>query len=362
MRRDSFLLFFVAYLVAIVYLAATTPLSSHEAKLFFRFDLLQHLESWLSPYLGIFLPVRLPSILFGTLGSYLFYRVAHLYLCESKDAYLATALFLLFPGVLVPWSLCNLSIIILTWVLLAIWLIERQIYGWLTLVHLLIFVTHPSSILYFSITFFYALSYRNKPLLMLTVPFLVAAPFFEKIIPVGGKPVGHFVETFGLYAGFFSPLLFLYFIYVGYRILLREEKRFIWYLSFGTFLISMILSLRQKIYITDFGHYVALGVIVMVWQFYKSYRIRLPRYRKVHRLSFVLVFAVLLLSDAVILTHRMSYRLSGNASKHFAHRIYEVYDRVKVLRKVSHPCVRTQSSSEVQLYRFYGIPPCSKAE
>ena len=362
MQRRYFLIFLAFYSIVIIYLASTTPLSAYEAELYFRFFPLQWLRMHLSDFIGPFLPIRIPSYIFGLASTYLFYGLGRHYFAKSQDAYLATALFLLLPGIVAAWTLCNLSIVLLVWLSLAILLIEEKRYLWLVPVHLLIFLTHASAILYFAITLFYALSYRNKSLLIVTTPFLIAAPFFAKIIPVGGKPVGHFVETFGLYAGFFSPLLFLYFIYVGYRILLREEKHFVWYLSFGAFLISTILSLRQKIYITDFGHYLAFGILLIVRRFFGSYRIRLPRFRKAYNIVFVLAIVVLVASDLVIVTHRMSYRLSGNSSKHFAHRIYEVYDRVKVLRKVSHPCVQTQNPSEVRLYRFYGIPPCSKLE
>src|SRR5665811_2213125 len=102
----------------------------------------------------------------------------------------------------------------------------------LPFIMLALFFVHEASIIFFVAVFLYAVMHKEKMLAIFSSAFIVAFIYLAKGIEIGGRPSGHFVEIFGLYATVFSPLLFLYFFYAMYRILLREKKTLLWYISF----------------------------------------------------------------------------------------------------------------------------------
>ena len=145
---------------------------------------------------------------------------------------------------------------------------------------------------------------------------------------IPSRPTGHFAEIFGLYAALFSPFLFLYFVYTLYRILLRNKKNILWVISFTALTFSLLLSIRQRVALTDFAPYVMIAVPLMVWIYYQSVRVRLPQFQKIYKNAFYVVFAMLIFNTLVILTHRFTYYLSDENPKHFASRLYKPYDIV----------------------------------
>ena len=131
-----------------------------------------------------------------------------------------------------------------------------------------------------------------------------------------------------------------------------------WYISFTALAVSLLLSLRQRVYITDFAPYVMISTIAMVDIFMRSLRVRLPVFRKRYLRAFYVVMASLFISSGAILFHQPLYYLSKYKEQHFAFRIYQPYDLAQRLHAKGVSCYDAKGRRALQL-RYYGIGSCS---
>ncbi|WP_309497521.1 glycosyltransferase family 39 protein [Sulfurovum sp.] len=360
MKKQHLILSSLIYICAVFYLAITTPIGPHEAKTFYTStDIVSVLMHWGDTLLGGFIGIRIFFIFLGFLTIILFYEMSKRYFSMREDAYLATILFMFLPGIITVTTLVNVGILVLPLVLFFVLMYERQTYWPLPFIMLALFFLHESSIVFFVALFFYALVHKDNKLGITSTAFLIAFFYLEKGIEIGGRPSGHFVEVFGLYATVFSPFLFLYFFYAMYRILLREKKRLIWYISFTALAFSLVLSIRQRVYITDFAPYVMISMVLMLDVFNHSMRVRLPEFQKHYMRGFYVVLFFLALSDLLVVSHKVSYELTDNPDKHFAHRIYKPYYLAQDLKKEGKECYDASTRRERYQLRFYEIQSCA---
>jgi hypothetical protein len=364
MSKKIFYPLFLFYAIAIVYLAYSSPISPHEAKVFYTdttiVNMLMHAGRTLltAPVFGSFLGIRIFFILIGLLTIPLYCYMTGIYLKRENDRYMATAIYMLLPGIITATSLANISVLVLPVVLLFIIAYQQKwIYGEAVLM-LLLFVIHDASVIFFVSVFIYALVRKEIPLMLLSGFFLVLSFVTLHGVEIGGRPSGHFADLFGLYAALFSPLLFIYFFYTMYRIFLREEKNILWYISFIALLSSLILSVRQRVNVTDFAPYVVISVVLMLDTFYKSFRIRLPRYRGWYRTGFTIVILVLVASALTIFFHKAFFHIMKDPKKHFAAKLYEPYWLAQRLKREQVGCYDSQDSRVAIQLRFYGIESC----
>ena len=361
MKKQYAFFVFILYIITVFYLAITTPISPHEANIYYNnahsVSPLMHFGDNL---IGGFLGLRIGFIFFGLIAIALFYQLSQNYFKKSEDAYSATIIFMLLPGILTATILVNEAIIALVLVLLFVLLYEKKIRYPLPLLMLILFFIHEASIIFFVALVLYGLKVKDKKLVIGSLAFLIAFIFFAKGIEIGGRPSGHFVEIFGLYATVFSPLLFLYFFYVMYRILLREEKNLLWYISFTALAFSLILSLRQRVYITDFAPYVMISILLMLETFNNSVRVRLPEFQKYYKRAFIIVIGMLVLNTSLIVFHKVFFNILEDPSKHFAHKIYEPYTLAKRLHAKGVNCYDHIGNREFYQLEYYKIYPCTK--
>jgi hypothetical protein len=366
MSRFAFFSLLAVYIVAVFYLAATTPISPHEAKLFFSdYGIVatpMHagtllLKGWgFGPFLGI----RIVFLLFGLLSIYLYYQVSKIYLDKEADRYLATAIYMLLPGIITGLTLANISILVIPFVLLFLLAYDRG-WVWAQAVSMaILFLIHDASIIFFIAVLIYGMIEKKVSLIVLSGFFLLLSAVTLRGVEIGGRPAGYFPDLFGLYAALFSPLLFIYFFYTMYRILLREEKNILWYISFFALVASLLLSIRQRVDLTDFAPYVVISVVLMLDTYYKSVRIRLPEYRRRYKLGFFVVMMVLVLSSLTIVFHKFFFVVMKNPKKHFAAKIYEPYWLAQDLKKEGIYCYDIFDSRVMTQLRFYGIESCKK--
>jgi len=361
MKKQHFFYISIMYVIAVFYLATTTPISQHEATIFYtQSNVVSTLMYGGSQLINGFLGLRLFFILFGFFSIALFYTLSKNYFEKSSDAYLSTTIFMLLPGILTATTLANVAIIVLALVLLFVLLYEKSIRLPLPLLMLALFFVHEASIIFFVALLLYGIVHKDQKLAIGSMAFLVAFIYLAKGIEIGGRPSGHFIEIFGLYATVFSPLLFLYFFYAMYRILLREEKHILWYISFTALAFSLLLSLRQRVYITDFAPYVMISIIPMLSLLNNSIRVRLPEFQKYYKRGFSLVVAILLFNTTLIVFHRLLYLLSDTPSEHFAKRIYQPYNLAKSLQNKGYTCTNEIKQRELYQLKYYQITPCHK--
>ena len=361
MKKQHFIYTVILYFIAVFYLAITTPLSPHEADIYYNSsDIVSILMHMGENLIGGFWGLRIFFIFFGFISLFLFYRLSQKYFLRQTDTYLATVIFMLLPGILTAIVLANEAIIVLTVVLLFVLLYENKKRLFLPLLMLALFFIHEASIIFFVALLLYGLVHKDKKLSIGSLAFLMAFIYLAKGIEIGGRPSGHFIEIFGLYATVFSPLLFLYFFYAMYRILLREKKTLVWYISFTALAFSLLLSLRQRVYITDFAPYVMISVVLMLDLLNRTVRVRLPEFQRYYKRGFYIVMSLLVLSTALIIFHKPLYLMMDDPSKHFAKRIYAPYYLSKSLKAKGITCYDGAEGREVYQLQYYNILPCTK--
>ena len=140
-----------------------------------------------------------------------------------------------------------------------------------------------------------------------------------------------------------------------YRILIKEEKNLLWYISFCSLIVSLVLSMRQKLYLEDFAPFVVLSVPLMIKVFFNSYRVRLPRFRKIHTILFVLVGFSLLLSTVASYFNQSLYTLVNEPSKHFAIKYHVARELAKELKAKKVYNIRLNDEKMALRLKFYDI-------
>ena len=359
MKKQHFFLAVFFYAIAVFYLAITTPISAHEAKILYTSDdILGTLIRWGNSLDIGFIGLRVFSLFFGFLAILLFYELSRRYFKHNKDVYLSTVIFMYLPGILTATTLANVAIIVLPIVLLFVLLYEKGYYLLLPPLMLALFFIHEASIIFFVAVLLYAIMHKEKKLAIFSLAFLLAFVYLAKGIEIGGRPSGHFVEVFGLYATVFSPLLFIYFFYAMYRILLKEEKSLIWYISFTALVFSLLLSIRQRIHITDFAPYVMIAIVLMLNLFNDTIGVRLPQFQKRYKRGFIAVMSFLALTVFLIVGHKLLYMVLEDPKKHFVHRIYKPYLLAKELKSEGIECYDGAHGRERYQLRYYDILPC----
>ena len=296
--------------------------------------------------------VRLPVIIVSLINIYLFYKVALLFVKKEQDAKFAAVLFSLLPAVIASSVLVNKAPFIIFFT--AIFILIYQKYNKLHYFYLLfLLLLDKAFAILFLALFFYALYKKQKDAFFYAGLFIFSLFFYG--FDVGGKPKSYFLDTFAIFGAIFSPLLFLYFFYVIYRILVKEQKDIVWFISAVSFLFALIVSFRQKISLIDFAPFAVFGVILIVKTFLKSLRVRLPRYRKKLQFAFFIVMATLLFNDAVLLYSDLFFPSRSAFVKKY--HIAKIFAQKLHLKGIH--CLHVPSASFALQLRFYGIKKCS---
>jgi len=361
MSKNYFYPFILFYSLALLYLAWTTPISPHEAKVFYEESGIVHILMH-SGYelIGGFIGIRFYFLTIGLITIFLYYRVTWIYLDRESDRYLATTIYVLLPGMITALVLANISVLVIPLVLLFLLSYDKKLIGLQAVLMLGLFLIHDAAIIFFMALFIYALINKERALSIISGVFILLSILVDQGVEIGGRPSGHFIDIFGLYAALFSPLLFIYFFYTLYRILLREEKNILWYISFAALVASLILSIRQKISLTDFAPYVIISVVLMLDSYNRTVRVRLPAYRKKYKFGFTIVVATLILVSSSIILHKLLFIFVDDPKIHFASRLYQPYWLAQELRSKSINCYDTEKRDTAYQLKFYNIEKCTE--
>ncbi len=361
MKKQHFLLATFFYVIAVFYLVSTMPISPHEAKtLYTSHDLVSTLMKLGDSLTSSIFGLRVFFLIFGFLSILFFYEFSRRYFPKREDAYLATFIYMLLPGIVTGSTLANVAIIVLPLVLLFVLLYEKNHYILLPFIMLALFFIHEASIIFFIALLIYGIIHKDKKLSIFAASFLMAFIYLAKGIEIGGRPSGHFAEVFGLYAAVFSPLVFFYFFYTMYRILLREKKTLLWYISFTALVFSLLLSIRQRVNITDFAPYVLIAIPLMLELFHNSLRVRLPEFQKRYRLGFKVLMATLLLNFLAILFYQIMFYVVKDPKTYFSNTVYSPYFLAKELKREGIHCYDVTNKRERYQLQYYNITQCTK--
>ena len=360
MSRIRFYAFCFLYATALIYLAITLPIGTHEAVVFYTNEgILKNFTHFAEGWFRNGLDFRLPFVFFGLLNIPLFFYMSKQYFDKIEDSFLATTIFALLPGIITSAILVNIAVLVITLVMAFLILYAKKLIWLQAGVAILLLYVHDASIIFFiSIAIFSAFK-RDRVLFVIAASLIAISFLYFNNPTVGGHPSGKFLELFALYAALFSPLVFIYFFYALYRIWLREKKDILWYISFSAFSLSILLSLRQQVIMTDFAPYVIVAVVLMVLTYQRTVKVRLPQFQKNYALGFRIVIGSLLFSTLIIVFHKPLFLLYTDKTKHFAYPFYEPYWQTMELREIGQNCY-TATNVKVQFQlKYHGIEACS---
>lgn len=339
---------------ALIYGINSLSISDNEAEIYFgEKSLLYHITHFSTFVLGQNdFGLRIPFLFFHFLSCILLFLLALKYTKTQNDAILALLLFILLPGSVASALLVNEAslVILLSLAILCAYEYKKQFLFYFLLI-LALFVDKSFNILFLTF-FFFGIYKKNPPLFTLSlVLFGLSLAFYG--FEVGGRPREHFLDTLGIFAACFSPLVFIYFFYVIYRLSFKENKSLLWFLMSVTFIFCSLLSLRQKLYLEDFLPFCVISTPLLIKTLMESYRVRLPEFRLKYKIFIQCAVIFLLLCYVLIVANKFLYYFI-ESKKHFANNYHFAEELSVELKKQNIHALRVDKSLQKRL-KFYGI-------
>jgi hypothetical protein len=302
--------------------------------------------------------LRLPMIILHIWSVYLLYKISGYYLKEERNKYILLLVFILLPGVISAALLLNSAgVVIFASFLFAYYYLQdpKSIKIYLLLG---IFALIDNSFAYLFLALaLYAFSRKNYEFLGYNL-FLITVNVFLYGTDIGGYPTGHFLDALGVYAAIFSPIVFIYIVYILYRNHLTKKKDVLWYIATVPLIFSLLLSLRQRVHVEYYAPFVMLSLPLAAKSFLSSYRVRLPQFRKNYKRLLNISLFFLVLNFTLVLSNKYLYLFIERPSKHFAYNNHIAKELAHILKEKGINCLLTDYKMQERL-AFYGINECS---
>ncbi|HIP12478.1 MAG TPA: hypothetical protein EYG97_00330 [Arcobacter sp.] len=302
--------------------------------------------------------LRLPFVLFYISSVILAYALTDDYFSRPIDRFISICIFMLLPGLNSAALVLDSSIIVVFCTLLYLYLFKRFGKEYYILLVLFLFIDNSFAILFLAL-FFYSLQKKDNTLLIISL-LLFGISMQMYGFEIGGRPRGYFIETFGIYASIFSPILFLFFFYTLYRVGLKGERDLYWYIAFTSLGLSLLFSLRQKVDVADFAPFVVIAIPLMVKLFLHSFRIRLKIFRRYHYTFAKVMLSILILNLFVLLFNKPLYLVLQKNDKHFAYKYHGIYELSQELKELHILSVTCQNEKLQKQLEFYGVSKGNK--
>jgi len=314
-----------------------------EAKSVDKFYILKFLLSFFN--INNDFSLRILPLVFSFFSLLLFYNLSEIYLKE-KYKYFAALIFIFIPGFIISSVIINKSVFLIFFTLLFIFTFKK--YRFLSYILLIsyVFVDYSFISLYFALIFYAIYKKDTKFLIFVLILMAVNANYFN--FKIEGKPKGYFLDVLGTYILIFSPFVFVYFLYTIYKGFF-VKKDILFFIGSLSFLLSILLSFRQRIKIDDFAPFVLPYVIYMIKIFLTSYKVRLPRFRKSYRILFIVLFTSMLVFDISLFLNQ--YTPAKNLSNSF----YFMKNLALFLKKHNIKKVNCDNDYFCKSLYFYGI-------
>jgi len=353
--KKNFNIFIAFYLLATLSLIIYTPLTISEANLIYSSDITisNIIVKFLFKFSHENYILRLPFFLISILSIFLLYQYSRDIL-NKQEKYFSIFLYLATPGVFVSNIIINRATVPIFLSLLFIVAIKKR-YRVLQVVSLvLLFFTHTALFVFYLAIFLYAYQKKDSLLFIVSFILLLISIILEKYT-IGGLPRGHLVQLFGIYAVIFSPFYFLALVYSLYRLAKDRIYDVLWYIVVVSFIISLILSIRQKILITDFTPFMVFASPLIVKVFQNSLSVRLPEFRKKYYILCKIVVIVLLLETLFVAFSYPIYKYTGKKPYIIDTTIYKLE---KIAQKNHKKCINNISTKYTNLYKYYKLKIC----
>ena len=338
------------------YAANSLSISYKEAEIFFeKTSLLGYI---LKASVHIFgqndFALRAVMIAFHIISVILMYKVSKFYIKLEFDRLIAVLLFVLLPGTIASALIVNNAGICIALALFCIYLFHiRSKILFIAFFCLSFFI--DGDFLIFYVGFFIFALYRRKPPLawLSAILFLLTLYFFG--FDTNGRPSGHFIDTFGIFAAVFSPFIFIFFVYTIYRIWVKEKKDLLWFIAICSFCFCMIASVRQRLELEQFLPFCVIATPLMVRLFFNSYRVRLPKFRRGYKICTIFVMLFLTLNWTAIVFNQIFYLFLDDPTKYFVYKFDVAKELASKLKAAGVEEVATDNERLALRLKFYGI-------
>ena len=357
-RHIAFSVFLICLIdfVFLLYAANSLSISYNEAEIFFqKHSLLGYILKLSAHFFGQNdLAVRGVMIFFHIASVVLMYKVSKFYIKLEFDRIVAVLLFVLLPGTLASALIINNAGICITLALLCIYLFHIKKKILFSLFFCLVFFIDGDFLIFYAGFFIFALYKRKPPLAWLSaILFLLTLYFFG--FETNGRPSGHFIDTFGIFAAVFSPFVFIFFVYTIYRIWVKEKKDLLWFIAICSFCFCMIVSVRQRLELEQFLPFCVIATPLMVRVFFNSYRVRLPKFRKGHKICTSLVMLFLIFNWSAIIFNQIFYLFLSDPTKHLTYKFDVAKELADKLKEAGVQDIVTEDTRLALRLKFYGI-------
>lgn len=302
--------------------------------------------------------LRLPMIMLH-IGSVLFlYKISKHYILDIKDRLYLVVIYILLPGVMSSGIVVNIAGVLLFGLLLYIYMYKNN-FKYITYILMLFYSLVDGSFLYLFVGVFFDGIYKKelKQVLFSVVSFFISIYLYG--IEAYGAPKGHFLDFIGIYSAIFSPIIFIYIVYVLYRVyfMQRKDLDILWFLAVNAFLISLILSFRQRVAIEHFAPYIIVALPLIAKVFILSYKIRLKMFRKWYKTIFIVSFIFLILNGIIVLSNKYLYIFIENPKNNFAYNMHIAKELSMEFKEYNTTCTNLDETMMLRL-KFYGIGRC----
>ena len=357
-RHIAFSVFLICLIdfVFLLYAANSLSISYNEAEIFFqKHSLLGYILKLSAHFFGQNdLAVRGVMIFFHIASVVLMYKVSKFYIKLEFDRIIAVLLFVLLPGTIASALIINNAGICITLALLCIYLFHIKKKILFSLFFCLAFFIDGDFLIFYAGFFIFALYKRKPPLAWLSaILFLLTLYFFG--FETNGRPSGHFIDTFGIFAAVFSPFVFIFFVYTIYRIWVKEKKDLLWFIAICSFCFCMIVSVRQRLELEQFLPFCVIATPLMVRVFFNSYRVRLPKFRKGHKICTSLVMLFLIFNWSAIIFNQIFYLFLSDPTKHLTYKFDVAKELADKLKEAGVQDIATEDARLALRLKFYGI-------
>ncbi|MBN2895604.1 MAG: hypothetical protein JXK05_06915 [Campylobacterales bacterium] len=356
------LLLFALLLIDAAVLVLKIPdlsISYREAELFFHGEhLLRRLILFSTSLFGQNdYALRLPMVLLHVGTTLLLYLLAKPYIRYERDRIWLVGIFVLLPGVSSSALLVDAAGLVLFALMLFLVLFERArtfSYGVLAL----LFLVDQSFMILYTALLLYAAQRRDGLLFGLSAV-LLSTGFWWYGVDVGGVPKSRFLDTLGLYAVVFSPIIFFYLFYIIYRRTFLGPREHLYYIAAVALAVSLLLSFRQRVELSVFAPYVMASLPLAMQAFFHSYRVRLRVHRRKYRIWFTVALTLLLLHTVVVFFHKTIYLFLDKPSRLFAYRLHVAGDLAAKLKSHGITCIDAGHPHMSLRLKYYGIEACN---
>ena len=162
----------------------------------------------------------------------------------------------------------------------------------------------------------------------------------------------------GVFAGAFSPLVFLFFIYTIYRIWIKEEKSLLWFIATSALCLTMLFSLRQRVALEMTLPYCAIATPLIIRVLFNSYRVRLPKFRTFHKIAVGVTLASLMFSYFAVVFSDVMYKVvfANKPQRHFIYKFDVAKELASELKDRGVKSVSCDNKKLCLRLKFYDLP------